>query len=969
MKTPAFALLALALLLLASPSSAQYMYLDSNGDGIHTAADVLHGVGPTVVDIWLDIGHNRDGTETSCKSTPPEPFDMFAYVADLMATGGTVSYSAYTNRLSQVNLLGAPEPSDGTRFSTGSFFTPVGVNLPAGRYLLGTLTITVASGTPAVRFAAYSDPGFNDPTLFGTSCVFGLVGPNSQVFGVDWHDADGLAFSAGGSQNGAPVLSPVTAMTAPVGTVQIQGLTATDAEGQGLTFSKIAGPPFLFVTTTVPGNGVAQGEILLSPFRSDLGASTGTIGVSDGAASNQTTFAVTVAAGPNHAPVVVAPPLLTVIAGGVAKIFFAGGDADGDALQFTKVAGPRYLDVRSLAAKPGGAVELLTAAPTLCDVGQATATISVSDGSVATQRNLGLSVVPPAALPDATPHHLLDSNVSDAAAIGDLNRDGFGDLVTTHAPGTAVLVYLGHGDGTFQPPTSVQAQTAATAPTLADLNQDGILDLAVANTAGASISVFLGRGDGTFLPPMIYAVDNGPAAIRTADFNRDGVTDLLVDNQIAGTVSVLLGQGAGAFAAQRSVPAGIQPISPVVSDFNLDGRADVAVANEVPGSVGASVSVLLGLGDGSFGSPLQTPLTGLSAPVSLSSGDWNSDGYLDLAFTDLENDPVRALRGRGDGTFDSPTTVAGFSIVGFPFGSTSGDINADGKADLLVADDGFGRVTIFFGDGSGGFAPPGALDTPNTFTEFVSIGDLNQDGRPDVVAVTPNDLTVFLSRLGPAPAAAARAFVEGGRSMPASAGNNDVTILLEPLNGSYTSDLLNFGSVTLSSDGTGSVSVIHSIAAKRIVEADRDGNGVPEIGVSFAQTDFARLFDQVHGRTTASADLAGSLTDGRPFCADVALTIVGTGHTQQVVFAPNPLNPQSKLSFTTDREGPARALLFDIHGRLVRTLLDQGRLPAGTHEFIFDGKTDRGASLSSGVYFYRVESTGGRSEGQIVVLK
>ncbi|HYQ88059.1 MAG TPA: FlgD immunoglobulin-like domain containing protein, partial [Candidatus Binatia bacterium] len=89
----------------------------------------------------------------------------------------------------------------------------------------------------------------------------------------------------------------------------------------------------------------------------------------------------------------------------------------------------------------------------------------------------------------------------------------------------------------------------------------------------------------------------------------------------------------------------------------------------------------------------------------------------------------------------------------------------------------------------------------------------------------------------------------------------------------------------------------------------------------------------------------------------------------QVVFAPNPLNPQSKLSFTTEREGPARALLFDIHGRLVRTILDKTRLPVGTHEFTFDGKTDRGAAISSGVYFYRVESTAGRSEGQIVILK
>jgi hypothetical protein len=193
--------------------------------------------------------------------------------------------------------------------------------------------------------------------------------------------------------------------------------------------------------------------------------------------------------------------------------------------------------------------------------------------------------------------------------------------------------------------------------------------------------------------------------------------------------------------------------------------------------------------------------------------------------------------------------------------------------------------------------------------------------------------------------------------------------VLEPPPGSYTSDLLNFGSLTLSSDGTGSVSEIHSIPAKKIIEADRDGDGVPEVEIDFARADFTHLFDQVRGRTTAVADLAGSLTDGRAFCADVEMNVVGTGHPQQTVFAPNPLNPQSKLSFTTEREGPARAMLFDIHGRLVRTIVDQSRLPAGAHEFTFDGKTDRGAALSSGVYFYRVESTDGRSQGQIVILK
>jgi hypothetical protein len=774
MKTPALVLpgLALALLLLASPSSAQYIYLDSNGDGVHTAADVLHGVGPTVVDVWLDIGHNRDGTVASCTSTPPVPLDMFSYDVDLIATGGTVTYSPYTNRVAQMGPFGAPPPSDGTRFTAGGFGAPVGVRLPPGRYLLGTITITVASGTPSIAFPTWTDPGFFDPVLFGTSCGSGIVGPNSWVYGADWLDADGLAYSAGGSQNQAPVISAVSDMTAPVGGVQTQGITATDAEGQPLAFSKIAGPPFMFVGTTDRGNGLAHGEVRLAPFRSEVGTSTGNIGVSDGTSSDQATFAITVAAASNHAPDIVPPALLTMIAGGVGKVMLAGEDADGDALQFAKVAGPKYVDIRSLASKAGGAVELLTASPTLCDVGTTTATVSVSDGSVATQRDLSLNVVFPATLPDATPQHISETFVSDAPAIGDLNGDGFGDLVTTHAPNKSISVYLGRGDGTFQPPATYQAQTAAAAPTLADLNQDGILDLAVANATGQSISVFLGRGDGTFSPPTAYAVGSGPSAIRTADFNRDGITDLLVDNQASGTVSVLLGQGDGTFAPKHDTPAGLQPVSPVVADFNLDGRPDVAVANGVSGSVGSAVTVLMGLGDGDFGDAIQTPIAGRSFPIFLVSADWNSDGYSDLVFIDSYQVAVRSLNGHGDGTFDAPTILAGSSVVGLPFGSTVGDLNDDGNADLVVADDGFDRTAVFLGDGSGGFSAQ-FLNSPGASPEFVSIGDLNHDGRPDVVTFTTNDLTVFLSRFGPGRAAEARAFVLGGHVMPASSGNGE----------------------------------------------------------------------------------------------------------------------------------------------------------------------------------------------------
>ncbi|HYQ90320.1 MAG TPA: FG-GAP-like repeat-containing protein, partial [Candidatus Binatia bacterium] len=906
MKTPAFgpALLALALLLLATPASAQYMYLDSNGDGVHTAADVLHAIGPTVVDIWLDTNHNRDGSVATCTSAPAEPLDMFSYVVDLTATGGTVTYSAYTNRVSEMSALYAPRPPDDTNFSTGPFVTAITANLPPGKYFLGTLTVNAVSGTPSIQIIPGSDPNiFFDITAFGSHCD-GTDFPNTIALGTDWFDADGLPFGSGGMVNQTPTLSPPAGMTVPSGENAAQALTATDADGQPLTFAKSAGPAFMFVQTSDVGSGTAHGEIRLAPFASNVGSSTGTVNVTDGFSSDQKTFDITVSQSPGHAPVLFDASPLAVVAGEVGKRFLSAGDPDGGLLHFSKVSGPAYTQLSELASGMGGASAILLAAPGLCDVGSAIARIAVTDGVGQEFRDITLNVSAATARPSALLHLAsLGGALGFATRIGDLNGDGKGDVVITYENLSKVTVFLGVGDGNLSPGVSYTIGAQSGDLALADLNRDGKLDIAAAQSGGSGVSVLLGRGDGTFLPATSYATGPDPLAIAVADLNHDGVPDLVTLSQPGATVSVLIGVGNGTFLPKRDSATGPQANALTVADFNLDGRPDVALASALGGGIGALV-VLPGLGDGSFGNPIQTPTTGF--PFSLCSGDWNGDGKTDVALVDQGSGKIRTFASRGDGTFDSPSVVATLSL---PFGCSETDLNGDGNPDLAVTDPIEDETAVLLGNGVGGFGS--VIKVQGFLGISLALGDMNSDGRPDFVSASPGGVAVLLNRFGPANPAEALAFVQGGQAVPASSGNNDVAILLEPLHGSYTSDLLNFGSVTLSSVGTGSVSLIHSIASKRFVEADRDRDGVPEVEIDFARADFTRLFDQVHGRTTASADLAGSLTDGRAFCTDVALTIVGTGQPQQVVFAPNPLNPQSKLSFTTEREGPARALLFD----------------------------------------------------------
>jgi hypothetical protein len=85
--------------------------------------------------------------------------------------------------------------------------------------------------------------------------------------------------------------------------------------------------------------------------------------------------------------------------------------------------------------------------------------------------------------------------------------------------------------------------------------------------------------------------------------------------------------------------------------------------------------------------------------------------------------------------------------------------------------------------------------------------------------------------------------------------------------------------------------------------------------------------------------------------------------------SPNPLNPAGTLSFRIPSAGPVTVKMFDLNGRLVRTLLEGEILAEGAHRLAIDGRDQSGARLSSGVYFYRVDAAGDVVRGQFTILK
>jgi hypothetical protein len=358
-------------------------------------------------------------------------------------------------------------------------------------------------------------------------------------------------------------------------------------------------------------------------------------------------------------------------------------------------------------------------------------------------------------------------NGPSGIAVGDFNGDGKLDLAVVNFGDWNIYVLLGNGDGTFQAARSVYVASGGGFPwyvVAADFNGDGRLDLAVSNYQDNSLSVLLGNGDGTFQAPQTTPVGTNPAKVAVGDFNGDGKPDLAVSSVANGTVSVLLGKGDGTFLPPLVTPAGANPWYFAVGDFNGDGKLDLAVADygcplDCNSSPSNTVTVLLGNGDGTF--LPGTNLTVGNGPAGVAVGDFNGDGRLDLAVTNLNDNTLSVLLGNGDGTFQAPHTFADPGMT-HPYFVAVGDFNGDGKLDLVVSNELNTTVSVLLGNGDGTFqaAQDFAVDNDPV---YVTVNDFNGDGAPDLAVANLHALSIsVLLNINGASAVATPTFSPGG---------------------------------------------------------------------------------------------------------------------------------------------------------------------------------------------------------------
>lgn len=905
-RTAATALAAVFVFLLSAPSAkAQYMYLDSNGDGIHDASDVMAATGTTTVDVWIVTDQNRDGSTATCAADSSSALTINSYEFFLRADGGTVNYGPVQDVIGYYASFG--EFKDMTDLYAGR----AGAIEPPGRYLLARVPIERLSGNPAIRFvegSSINPPGF---TSFGCNCP-GLDQDNTMKLGQDWHDADGLA--AEGVSSYAPTFAAMGNVTIYEGATVSYTIVATDPDSDSLQMSANGLPSFASWAVTSSSKGRIEGRLTLAPTYADAGTYTILFACSDGTLESTAPLRVMIRE-LNPAPKFDEMSAVTVVLGSVEERAVTAHDPDRQPLTIRLKSAPPFVTLGPTEAISEAYRAVARVAPGPSDAGDWEIRLEVTDGTSVAAGSFRVyafdsSLYHPPSI-DSIPDFTLaeGDTILHEVTVRDPDNNSYLLFLSQSPPFVEVrrgyTPYWYSGEDTlFITPGPSHAGTWEATLVATDYSYGGPY-LEDQETFGITVT------DRPF-PPLIQTTPLRPCV------EQGEVYSLLL------RVSDPDGDP---FTVSFGPPP---PWGTATLESATSCRYELAPTSaEEPGTIYLSAHTVDAAGTGRdvFATVI------LARVWECPRGDVVFDGG------------VRSLRCEAD----APTTAVVGTVVSF-----------DGAA-IVDPPDVLLRYEWNFGDGATalGREVKHAYGTSGVYRAVLT-----------VIASRPNSGyaardTVEVTVREPLPA---RAFAEPGEApIVLRSGRPLVTLRLERVGDEYALEDIAPGSFCLWSAGYGELDSIPSQGAKAVRVEDRDRNGSGEMAISFAREDVRRLFSAIRGRHSVPARLQGRLSTGAHVRAWLDLDVLGTP-ARAVTVRPNPMNPRGVIAFEMRHSGQAVVRLYDVGGRLVRTLFE-GRAEAGELRVPIDGRDARGRQLASGVYYYQITAGEDSWRGRATILK
>lgn len=340
-------------------------------------------------------------------------------------------------------------------------------------------------------------------------------------------------------------------------------------------------------------------------------------------------------------------------------------------------------------------------------------------------------------IPLFQPYTIYPANTGIAVGSGDFNGDGRQDAAMTTAG--QLLVFLQDENGSLAAPVSYPASSNPISLGVGDLNHDGLVDIVTADFISNTISVYLQGPDGMLAARVTYPTGLQPDALAVGDLDGDGWDDIAVSHWNSAYIGIFIQNYNGilnpmmAFAAPM---AGYDDIA--IGDINGDGGNDIVKMNGQGSAPRLSVYPR-----GGATTTYDINCNDNCVPGGIAIGDLTGDGFADVVVTygDIAPASSIAVFPQFAGTsLDWPVTYAAQDV---PEPVEIADLNLDGQNDIVVAHG-------YWGDGFSVYLSP--INTYSFFSlphadgyyepQALAVGDLNNDGLPDVVVASSQGLVV-----------------------------------------------------------------------------------------------------------------------------------------------------------------------------------------------------------------------------------
>ena len=783
-------------------------------------------------------------------------------------------------------------------------------------------------------------------------------------------------------------------------------MSASDPDSDPITLSASL-PAF----ASLGDNGDGTGSVTAAPGFTDAGSYPSSVTASAAGTTATSTFTIMVSDF-DRPPVLAAISNINVQEGSLASTPVSAADADGETIVLTASL-PAFATLDAPTSGAGTVSTTVTASPASGGAGNYPSSVTATANGLADTKNFTINVTGPNAgqlpvdLGSAGNFAVLGASTVTNTGLTVIN----GDLGLW--PGTAVTGFYPPGtvNGTMHvgDPAAQQAQAS--------------LAIAYNDAAGRTVGVVGVAGDlgGQTLAPGLYKSTSTIAITGDLTLDAQGDPNAVFIFQVGSRLTVatggrvVLSGGAkadnvfwqvgssatlGTYSAMKGTVMAYASIT-IATGATLDGRAlaqtaavtldtniITATVNNVDRPVALDPIADLNVAAGSSASrsvnasdPDSDPITlSASLPAFASLGD-NGDGTGSVTaapgitdagnypssvtatangLTDTENFSINVTQPNQVPSISTPATATVDEGQNLNFTVTA----ADGDSDpLTLTASGVPAGASFLDNGNG----TGAFDwTPNsnqagTYTVTFNVSDGKGGTNSASTSITVNN--VDNSPL-------ANLFTTGGNNTTSLSASKPFTcVQIEPVGGSFAISDVDLSTIKMLSDGTGSVSQIFAGASKTAVDGDKNSNGVTEIRACFTKADLRLLFSGLPaGRNSVTVAIEGNLTTGGKFHGELVHTVKSTGGALAATVSPNPLNPETTLSFQLRTPGRVTVKVFDLNGRLVKTLLDDTR-GAGFQNLTWNGTAGSGVKVASGVYYFRLDTPDGRIVKAATVLK